>query len=170
MHANFKEMNQSEEDKNTLHEYAKHPQGYLLLSGTNGSGKSYAAEAIYNMNTPYRLPQYDSDRAIFITQAALNTECNSNLEERMLILDKYKNVKLLVLDDLGTRKPTEAFSDFLYDIIDFRWRNRDELATIITTNLNSKEVRTMFGDAILSRIASNMIKRWEHEDRRHIEF
>ena len=166
----FEKMNQSEEDKKQLLEYAKDPKGFMILSGTNGSGKSYAAEAIYNLNTPFRLPHYDSECALFVNQADLNEECNSNFEDRSFVSQKYKRVKFLVIDDLGTRKPTDSFMDFLYSLADYRWRNRDKLATVITTNKTAKEIREMFGDAFLSRVASGIVKRWNHPDRRAIEF
>lgn len=161
----FQEMDQTEVDKNELLIFAKHIQGFLIFSGTNGSGKSYAAEAIYNLNTPYRLPQQDRNLAIFITQCDLNDECNASFQEhRLYLINEYKNTKLLVIDDLGSRKPTDSFMDFLYSIVDFRWRNN--LGTIITTNLNSNEIRELFGDRFLSRIASGIVKRWNHQDRR----
>ena len=166
IYPNFEEMDQSEKDKKDLLNFAKNPKGFVVLSGKNGSGKSYAAEAIYNMNTPFRLPQYDSDLAIFITQAEMNQEWIENVQEQIVLSKKYKETKLLIIDDLGTRKPTEAFMDFIYTIIDFRWRNRNELGTVITTNLNTDSALPMFGDAFVSRIASGITKRWDFKDRR----
>jgi DNA replication protein DnaC len=170
MHPSFDHMNQSEDDKKELLEYANNPKGFIIFSGTNGSGKSYAAEAIFNLNTHLRLPYYDSDKAIFINQADLNIKINSNPDDKAYFTDTYKNVKLLIIDDLGTRKPTDAFLDFLYSLIDYRWRNKEKLGTIVTTNRNAKEIREMFGDAFLSRVASGIVKKWSHPDRRVIDF
>jgi DNA replication protein DnaC len=170
MHPNFKDIDQSEEDKQILYEYGKSPAGFLLLAGKNGSGKSFAAEAIYNMNTSFRLPSKDDEQAIFITQADLNIEWTQYQGDNLYLSQKYKNTKLLVIDDLGTRKPSDAFMDFLYAVVDHRWRNRDTKGTIITTNLTSNDVRALFGDALLSRIASGIVRRWDHKDRRMINF
>lgn len=170
MHPSFEGINQSEQDKKDLLEYCKNPKGFLILSGTNGSGKSYASEAIYNENTRFRLPYKDDDLAIFVTQADLNFEWNDNFETQPYIIQKYKNTRLLVLDDIGTRKPSESFMDFLYAIVDYRWRNKSTKGTILTTNKTSREIRDMFGDPFLSRVASGMVKRWEHQDRRALEF
>jgi DNA replication protein DnaC len=169
LHANFKEMDQSEEDKKVMLKYIKNPKGFLLLAGTNGTGKSYAAQAIYNCCTPFKLPAYDHDEAIFINQSDLNTDWQANFLEKSFNLSKYKKTKLLVVDDLGTRKPTEAFMDFLYAIIDYRWRLKNELGTIITTNFNEDSMRKVFGDAFFSRIASGIVKRWDGPDRRFNE-
>lgn len=142
------------------------------MSGANGAGKSFVAEAIYELHTPFKLPNYDKDIAYFISQADLNEKW---LDEKTQgsskeLSDRLKGTKLLVLDDLGTRIPSDAFLDFLFALIDHRWRSRDTLGTIITTNLIAQEVRTKFGDAILSRIASGIIIRFDGEDRRIIDF
>lgn len=170
MHPNFANMNQSEEDKKILYDFALNPKGFVLLVGKNGTGKSYAAEAIYNFNTRYRLPLFDADEGIFITQADLNMEWSHYQGDSLYITQRYKSTKVLVIDDLGTRKPSEAFMDFLYAVVDHRWRNRDVKGTIITTNRTSLEVRDLFGDAFLSRIASGIVKRWDHKDRRMVNF
>lgn len=154
-----------------VYEFAKNPIGYFLLSGTNGNGKSYIAETLYYSKTDYVLPAYDSDKAIFITQAELNQEWNEKQKESPVFLSaKYKNVELLIVDDLGTRAPSSAFCDFLYLIFDYRWKNRDRLGTIITTNKSAMQIANDFGDAILSRIASGFTFRLEGRDRRACNF
>jgi DNA replication protein DnaC len=168
----FGDMDQSEEDKKKLLEYSLNGKGFLILSGTNGSGKSYAAEAIYYQHTTYILPSYDNDEAIFVNADDLRIEWMANYEQPLAILLKYKNTKFLVLDDLAAGKstPTESFQGLLYSIIDYRWRYRESKKTVITTNKNSNHFREIFGDALLSRIASGIIIRWDHKDRRHHEF
>lgn len=154
-----------------VYEFAKKPIGFFLISGPNGTGKSFIAEALYYTQTPFKLPQYDSDLAIFITQADLNEEWKQNsMESPVFLSSKYKNTKLLVLDDLGTRKPTDAFLDFLYLILDHRYKNRHNLGTIITTNRNAREFQEIFGDAILSRVGSGFKYRLEGNDRRVCNF
>ncbi len=140
-----------------LSEYAKNPQGFVILQGLNGRGKSYAALKIYQQNTPYRLPERDLDMAWFINQADLNmifTEAHEIYGHAMGLLRQACNSKLLVIDDLGTRVPSESFKDFLYAIIDRRYNERQTKGTIITTNLDSTLLRKHFSDAIFSRIAS----------------
>lgn len=153
--------------------FAKNPKGFLLLAGANGTGKSFVAEAIYEANTRFKLPDYDMDEAFFINQFDLNERWSKAKMEygSMEISTRLKQTKLLVLDDLGTRPPSDAFADFLYGLIDYRWKNRSTLGTIITTNMTGKITRERFGDAILSRIASGINIRFEGvEDRRIIDF
>lgn len=146
----------SEEVMLDLKDYALNPRGFVILQGLNGRGKSYAALDIYQKNTPYKLPAHDRDLAWFVNQADLNmlfTEAYEVYGHAMTLLRQAYNTKLLVLDDLGTRTPSEAFKDFLYAVIDKRYTERDKCGTIITTNLDSTKIRKEFGDAIFSRIA-----------------
>lgn len=160
------------EQLQVIKQFAAKPLGFLLLSGKNGTGKSFIAEAIYELNTPYKLPYYDSDVAIFVNQADLNEKWLDEKAEGSTkeLMQRHKNVKLLVLDDLGTKTPSDAFGDFIYAIIDHRWRERDKLGTIITTNLNSDDMAIKFSQAILSRVGSGLILRFDGLDRRIIKF
>ncbi len=152
-----------------LSEYAQKPFGYLILSGPNGRGKSFAAKEIYHRNTPYVLPQHSDFHAVLIKQATLNTRYldslgGHNLEE---LSKKFIDTKLLVLDDLGSRDPSPGFLDFIYMILDERYEGRKTKGTIITTNLGHAELRSKFGEAIASRITSGINLRIDgHEDRR----
>ncbi len=159
----------SEQVIEDLKEFVKNPQGFILLVGKNGRGKSYAAMRIYEQLTPYKLPFHDHDLAWFVNQADLNimfAESNEIYGSSMSLLKQAYKSKLLVIDDLGTRPPSPAFMDFLYAVVDYRWNRRTETATIITTNLDSSRIRKDFGDAIFSRIASGQNYVVIGEDRR----
>lgn len=165
----------------TILSYFHNPKGFMLLAGLNGRGKSFAAEAIAKDLSYYEIPHrhlppikgYDQDIAWFINQHDLNElfiECEGKTKE---LSDKAKKCMLLILDDLGTRSPSAAFLDFLYGVIDFRSKNKEKLGTIITTNMNSTQMRQTFGDAILDRIGCDIIIKMEghdYPDRRYIEF
>jgi len=67
------------------------------------------------------------------------------------ILDYYYNIHLLVLDDLGTIKPTDWVLHVLYSLINYRYENQRK--TIITSNNSLNTIATVFGDnRITSRI------------------
>lgn len=147
----------SEQVIEDLKEFVLNPQGFVLMVGKNGRGKTYAAMKIYEQLTPYKLPDRDHDLAWFVNQSDLNmifNESNEIYGSAKSVLKQAYISKLLVIDDLGTRPPSPAFMDFLYAIVDRRWNERAMLATIITTNLDSTRIRKDFGDAIFSRIAS----------------
>ncbi len=162
--ATVDEIDQPEEIKDCLKQFSKNPQGFLLLSGWNGTGKTYAAEAVFNS---FYCP--DSDYHMFTTQTDLNLRWQKQIKEwgeTTYLLNQVIMTKLLVLDDIGTRVPTEAFMDFLYAVIEKRDRNRALVGTVITTNMNSSDMRLKFGDAFTSRVASGKCFRLESKDRR----
>lgn len=159
--------NQSFEILGFLNKFAKDPQGFVLFAGQSGRGKTFAACA-----TLHEYAQTGSN-ARFINVADLYVtwlECKRIQDNELNLLDKFCDVDFLVLDDMGTRTPTESFLDVLYILIDRR--NRRKCGTIITTNLTSALMREKFGDAIFSRIAEGAkIFKFEGEDRRKfVEF
>lgn len=150
-----------------VNDFVGNPKGFLLFSGTNGNGKSFASKAIFNQ---FWHPQGDNK---FWNQADLNIKWQDELAKWKTtkhLLEDIVSIPLLVLDDVGTRKPTDAFMDFLYVIADKRYDSRDKCGTIITTNLNSNSLREMFGDAFVSRVASGIIVRCDGPDRRSLNF
>ena len=149
-------------------EYAKTPTGFLLLAGSNGTGKSFIAQALYSA-----YHEHDRDYKMFISQTDLNLKWQKQIKdwgETTYLLNEFVRTKILVLDDIGTRTPTESFMDFLYAIADKRYENKFNCSTIITTNLNSQNMRARFGDAFVSRVASGVCLRYDGQDRRFQEF
>jgi DNA replication protein DnaC len=111
--------------------YAEKPQGWLILKGGYGVGKTHLAAAIANyrlarghdvlfVNTPDLL---DHLRAAYSPMAA------SSFDERF---NQVRDAALLILDDLGTQSNTEWAQEKLYQIINHRYNT--QLPTVITTN------------------------------------
>lgn len=159
----------SPENRKKLNAFDKEPLGFLVIAGPNGTGKTHVSKIILHRHTPFTLPCFDSERAMFITQDDLNQEWISTIKqfgETSGLKEKYFHTKLLVLDDVGTKPPTEAFQSFLYTLIDYRWNNRSTLGTIINTNLNALEMREKLGEPIFSRVASGVCMKFEGKDHR----
>lgn len=158
------DLDQPEQWKSEFEDFAKKAAGMMLLTGKNGTGKTYSANAIYNSMRVSKM----QDR-FFITQSDLNLKWLKYLKEysdATYLAERYSEAKVLVLDDVGTRAPSESFKDFLYTIIEKRDRIKKTAATIITTNLNADELRNTFGDAIISRIACDSVYVFDGVDRR----
>lgn len=142
----------------------------ILLSGTTGCGKTHLAVAMMRRKVvetdivyqTYSLGLWPekSPKACFITvpelllqiRATYNNKSDRTEEE---LIDEYGSVSLLVLDDLGSEKPTEWAESTLYLIIDRR--NRDDRWTIVTTNLSLGEIEQRIGARIASRLADMKI-------------
>ncbi len=121
-------------------EYAKDPQGWLVLKGGYGCGKTHLAAAIAN----YRLSQ--SHAVLFVStpdlldhlRAAYSPNAVTSYDQRF---EQVRDAPMLILDDLGTQSNTEWAQEKLYQIFNYRYNAR--LPTIITTNeeLESIEIR-----------------------------
>lgn len=157
--------NKSQEFKMVLVDIIKNPVNFLLMTGLHRKGKTFAAKIVYNIYNPHAYPAYDHDRAWFETQADLNTlwtKRQAEYGETYTLLEEIKSTKMLIIDDFGSRTPTEAFLDFLYAIIDHRYANKK--GTIITTNLTSDQLGKSLSTRILRRISSGYVTQFTKDD------
>jgi DNA replication protein DnaC len=140
------ELQSLEKAFQAAYRFAEEPQGWLVLSGTYGCGKTHLAAAIGN----YRK---DSGRPpIFVTSIQLldHLRATFNPESRMRFdrqFDDFQSSPLLILDDLGTESATPWVQERLYQL--FNSRYIAQLPTVITT---SKSV-----DELDPRIRSRML-------------
>ena len=102
-------------------------------------------------------PKHKDDFCELISVADLINKFKSCYEKKYegptesAILKQYQDIRLLVLDDFGTVKPTDWALHLLYSIIDHRnnWLKK----TIFTSNLSLEEASIVLGDTrITSRI------------------
>lgn len=162
------EINEKPEDyMRHVHEFVANPVGFFLISGNNGNGKTFTAQAIYDR---FWNPHSDNQ---FWNQADLKMKWQSIYAQygnTDYFFNEMAKAPLLVLDDIGTTRPTEAFMEFLYAIANKREKLKSTCGTIITTNLNSNSMREMFGSAFVSRVACCRCVRHDGPDRRPMLF
>jgi DNA replication protein DnaC len=138
--------------------FVKSEGSCLVLAGSVGCGKTYAANAIIqDFHHPGLLVNIPE---LYVSWKDAAREPHAE----KALLKKSTSTPLVVFDDLGNRTPTDAFADFLYVIINERWSKK--LHTVITTNISSKEIRARFGDAIASRILCGKAIKFADGDRR----
>ena len=122
--------------------YAQNPDGWLLLMGGYGCGKTHLAAAIAN----YQLEQ--GRRMLFVTAPDLLDHLRSSFglspyddESYSSRFEEVRDVPLLILDDLGIESPTPWAMEKLYQIVNHRYNAR--MPTVITTNhtLDELEMR-----------------------------
>jgi len=131
-----------------------------LMHGVPGVGKTH--EAICRLlSTP---------AGVFVPARELietAREIEFDREERLagLRFERAYVAAHLVLDDLGTRRPTEFAVDAVSALIEHRWDCA--LETIVTTNLNPDALAEVWGDRVLSRMFGfGPIQKLEGKDRR----
>lgn len=117
-------------------QYARNLNGWLLLRGNYGCGKTHLAAAIANFAVSFGI------ETLFITVPdmldSLRFSYNSSgisFEERF---EEIRRSQLLILDDFGTQNATEWAQEKLFQIINFRYINR--LPLVVTTNLDLDQI------------------------------
>jgi DNA replication protein DnaC len=114
-------------------DYARSPDGWLLLEGTYGCGKTHLAAAIANARLEFE------EAVLFITTPDLLDHLRSTFGPTSEVgydelFDRVRNAPLLILDDLGAESPTPWAQEKLFQIINHRYLHR--LNTVITTNVD----------------------------------
>ncbi|MGT2667064.1 ATP-binding protein [Streptococcus rifensis] len=172
-------------EENQLLEFAKEQvKKYLngmnantLITGSTGIGKSHLSISIAKaLNEAYKA-KGEPKSVLFVNLTEIikqikegwNFGKGARLTEFEAV-DMLKRVDYLIIDDLGSKnaviKPKSDWEqDFLFDILN----NRQN--TIINTNLNGSELRTVYNDRNYSRILKglegNTFKSFTIKDKRY---
>ena len=116
--------------------FAQKQQGWLLLQGGYGTGKTHLAAAIANSAVELNIA------TIFITVPDLldtlrytYQNADESFEERF---EEVRQAPLLILDDFGTQNATNWAQEKLFQILNYRYTNR--LPLVVTTNLSLNEI------------------------------
>ena len=97
----------------------------LILLGSNGVGKTHLASALVKLMNGKIITAYE--------MFALYRSCFSGQNSEIELLHKFSNYPLLVIDEFGRTKGSEAEENFLSAILDAR--HSDGLPTMILSNL-----------------------------------
>ena len=132
-------------------------EGWLLLSGAPGCGKTHLSVAVLNK-------QLDEGRpCVFAFVPALMDRLRSSLDEDSPTnydqeLDRIKTSPLLVLDDLGAEAMRPWAEEKLYQIIDYRYNTW--LPTVVNA-ISTVEVMDETRPRIASRLKDPRVN-WVH--------
>lgn len=112
--------------------FAQNPDGWLLLVGRYGCGKTHLAGAVANYVARYQrlVPLFTVVPDLLDhLRAAFAPDSGETYDGRF---QQVRNADLLVLDDLGTENATPWANEKLFQIVNYRYNQRKP--TIITTN------------------------------------
>ena len=118
-------------------DFAKSPDGWLVLQGVNGCGKTHLAAAIVNYRYQAKQP------ALFVVipdfldhlRSTFSPESKVSYDQ---LFESVKTAPLLVLDDFGEQSTTPWAQEKLYQVINYRYNAR--LPTVITTVCSLDEI------------------------------
>lgn len=142
--------------------FATEPQGWIILSGDKGQGKTHLMAAVANdLFARAHQPLYvvvpdwlDYVRAGFRTSGPTGphdtvtvAENGDSVDERMR---QAKEVDVLLLDDLGAEKRSAWSDQVLYQLLNYRYN--EEKPTIISTNCSMEPGASGIEARILSRM------------------
>jgi DNA replication protein DnaC len=134
-------------------EWADHPDGWLVLLGMNGCGKTHLAAAIANE----RLDR--GDRVAFANVPDLLDELRAGYAPDARrrfdqVFRQLLEVPVLVLDDLGAQKSSPWAEEKLYQLLNHRHLARS--FTVITTNQKPSEMERRIASRIADTEVSQM--------------
>ncbi len=122
----------------------------IFISGDTGTGKTHLVKCMANELIAHN-HLVVLTTAFAMNQDFLKSYSSKDLDKKNDILSKYLDSEILVIDDLGTeiRNPYVT-NNFLYQILNER-KNK-HLPTIITSNLDLKDLQDYYDERVSSRI------------------
>jgi DNA replication protein DnaC len=137
----------------------------ILFNGEiTGTGKTHLA-----ICTIVEMARKTAHELVFINFADLMGEIfasikNSASESVDSVIKKYSNLFILCIDDLGAEHTTDYSTSVLYRILNNRYNSMK--TTIVTTNLNAKEICDFYDKRILSRLGCGHVFTLSGKDKR----
>jgi DNA replication protein DnaC len=137
----------------TARDFAEHPEGWLVLHGEYGCGKTHLAAAIGHSLTAHQKP------VLFVSvpdlldhlRATFSPDSNTPYDRRF---DDIRTASYLILDDLGTQTATPWSREKLYQLFNHRYNSG--LPTVITVSAHladlDKRLMSRMTDDRLCRI------------------
>lgn len=117
--------------------FARQPEGWLVLTGGYGCGKTHLAAAIANE----RLDR--NQAAIFVVVPDLLDHLRATFGPNSEVqydetFEQVRTTRLLILDDLGSQSATPWAQEKLFQLLNYRYNA--QLPTVITTNQRLEDV------------------------------
>lgn len=131
--------------------------GYgLLFLGSCGTGKTHLACAIMIellKEYAFSYPRYYKASEIFSSVRSTYQAGSTTNEEETLKF--FSSIQLLVIDEVGVQKGSEAEKRILFSILDNRVTSNKP--TILLSNLGPKALEELLGDRLYDRVRSKCV-------------
>jgi hypothetical protein len=145
---------------------AARKDGSLWIAGANNTGKTHAISyAAYRMIVDYATPVRMIRASEFLLSVVQSRQgSREDIEAGQELVRDALACGILVLDDLGKERLSDAKAEILWELIDLR--ERDSKRLWITTNISGAELEARlgsdYGPAIMERLrrACPEARRW----------
>lgn len=135
------------DQKKQVADWLSNPRNMLVLSGDPGVGKTYFCVALANRFIEKEKEVHYINAHRFIE---LVGKCISNDKSQYDAINTVAKRPILILDDFGTASSSEWAKEVFFDLIDQRYNSKHP--TIITTNLNSYDMKQQFNERTERRV------------------
>lgn len=126
----------------------------LILSGMPGTGKSHLAGAVLQAIMPNHCGMYSTCMGVIRT--VRNTWRKDSERGEIEVLRIYRDLPLLVIDEIGVQYGTDGEQTILFDLLDSRYR--DMKPTILLTNQDKAGFKNYIGERTFDRLTET--SRW----------
>ena len=133
---------------------------HYLFTGVVGCGKTYLGKLVTASSG--EMWKYVMVRKHYMQYLEYIQSSYTDKWEAIKGLNNIFNSRCLMVDDLGDEKPsTEASHDYFGGLLEMRYtylnRNDDISRTIITTNLGSEDMISLYGSRVSDRIHEHFV-------------
>lgn len=115
--------------------FAEAPKGWLVLQGDYGTGKTHLAFAIAGYQLAMGRGVFAHTLADMLDLMRSGAKLSDGSYERWL--ETFKEVPLLVIDDLGVQQETQWTDQVIFQVLNHRYSKR--LPLVITTNMDLRQ-------------------------------
>lgn len=128
-------------------EYAKEPEGWLIFSGSSGSGKTHLAAAIANERIA------TGEAVLFMVVPDLLDHLRASYDAQIeemgydQLFDQVRNAPLLILDDIDAVAGTPWAREKLFQVVNHRYNTT--LPTIFTSSLRPQQLEDRLATRLL---------------------
>ena len=142
-----KQANSLEMAFNQANHYARNLNGWLLLQGGYGCGKTHLAASIANFAVDIGVPTLFLTVPDLLDMLRFSYDSDDTTFENRF--NEIRNASLLILDDFGTQNATGWAQEKLFQIVNYRYINK--LPLVITTNLSLDNIEPRFRSRLADR-------------------
>lgn len=143
--------------KTRCQKYASHPDGWLLMSGSSGCGKTHLCSAVVQVlmhehRIPVKYMLYRDEIETMKSRESMETG------GRLRTMETLKRTDTLYIDDLFKGGVSDADIRIVFEILDYRYRANKR--TIVSTELSVdalKQVDEAIAGRILERSSAKVL-------------